>query len=200
MNLRWLSAILVFFVLISGCQQQIKETSSRITVSEPVIEEKEPVNMPEAMTKESKPAEIVEEKNAEENVYDGMIIVASGSTYRIKDISSSYEFRFVAERNKFRVLDRIRFKLRDSMPYDVELIYRPELIKNIPSSKALSGDEIIANGIAVILSTDYDRYTAKDEETFRRFTFNMPGATFEKGDKIKYQMNRNGYIVYAEKN
>ena len=197
MEYRLLFVIVVFLFLVSGCQQQVEDSSSRISVSDPIIKDE---NV--KILQEDKLKDVIKEKVTvyeSDSIYEGMIVVAVGERYKIKLRDSSEMFRFIAEADKFKVFDQIQFKLKKGIVLDVVLLDRQKTSNEVPHKGNVSGDDLANIGEAIILEADYGRYLAKDDETFKRFVFNMPNKVFRLGDRIKYHMNLNGYVINAEK-
>ncbi len=185
----------IVLLLVVGCQQSNEGSSGKIVVSELVVRDDVAADEKIANAEEMpKSQDIVEEA-----IYKGRIIVAVENKYKVKPVDSVGEFRFEDEKGKFVVSDVVKFKLNRGIPYDVVLIERSSVPNRAIHKASSLGEDITTIGIAEIMSLDYGRFSVRDDNTLKRFVFYMEGSNFGIGDKIRYFMNRNGYVIKAEK-
>jgi|SRR3989344_3898012 len=201
MKLNIYYTLFVILVLLIGCQQTYTKETNQVAVSEPIVKE-EKTDISKDIVKRIAPMPKINgvDKEISENIYTGIIIAAMNRNYQIRVEDNLAPLRFTDESGQFKVLDKVKFKIKDGQVYDVTLFEREEYTSKFKNmSKDYSGDDVVVEGTAVILGVDYGRYSAIDDITRKRFLINIPELNLFVGDKIKYNMDRNGRVVNVEK-
>jgi len=199
-----ITTLLFLLMLITACQQY-KEFKTEAAVYEiEKVEEsinKAPQSIENGIAKPSGKIVIQDsETKPEEKYFTGMIITADGRRYKIKMDDNVIQLRFFDEPDKFKSLDKVKFRIENSEVLDVELIQAGEVEKTtIPEHGTEFGEDIVKSGTAIISNVDSGgRYKARDDETNNRLAF-YTEEFLGIGDKISYQLNRNGFVVNVKR-
>ncbi|MBI4155487.1 hypothetical protein HY498_05380 [Candidatus Woesearchaeota archaeon] len=199
-----ITILLFLLILITACQQY-KEFKTEPAVYE-IEKVEEPINKAPQATENgiAKSSERITIQDStvkpEEKYFTGMIITADGRRYKIKMDDNVIQLRFFDEPDKFKSLDRVKFRIENSEVLDVELIQaREEAKTTIPEHGTEFGSDIVKSGTAIISNLDSgNRYKARDEETNNRLAF-YTEEFLGIGDKISYQLTRNGFVVNVKR-
>ena len=122
MKLNIYYTLFVILVLLIGCQQTYTKETNQVAVSEPIVKE-EKTDISKDIVKRIAPMPKINgvDKEISENIYTGIIIAAMNRNYQIRVEDNLAPLRFTDESGQFKVLDKVKFKIKDGQVYDVTL-------------------------------------------------------------------------------